>query len=474
MALDGNIFTIDNFKGGLDTRRTPLTAPEDTLRILTNAVINQGGEIEKRFAFVPVCKLDPNYKIIFGQAGTLHAFSFDFVPGIDPGTCPVPIVGHALSGGIPEGTYLNDVEAYKDKFQVASAGGFEGVIFWDGVQILDPLTSASAAGTYSRTFQSKMYRIDRQILRFSGVGDPSVLDPAAPAPNNGAGFIDISEQDPDAEELMGMEIYYGSMAILSRLQTTIWALDPDPAKTAITQTLRIGTVAPHSILQFGTGDVLFLSDSGVRSLHAMTINLAASVNDVGSAIDLILQPIIRDNPDAAAKARATIQPIQGRYWLHLNGQIYVLSYFPAGNITAWSQFDPGFEVQEFAVVQNRVFARGPDNTVYLYGGPSLSEYDSCPVTVRTPHLAIESPTTTKRIKSLDVMCQGAWSLSAGMLPNNTEAYELIANLSDNTYGEQSIPFAAAGSHLSLQLVHQAPGPALLAAIHANVQEGWTK
>jgi hypothetical protein len=206
----------------------------------------------------------------------------------------------------------------------------------------------------------------------------------------------------------------------------------------------------------------------------MTINLAASVGDVGSAIDPILIPIVRDNPTKAAAARATLQPIYGRYWLHLASKIYVLSYFPSSKITACSLFDPGFEVQEFALVQNRVFARGPDNTLYLYGGPTLSEYDSCKVTVRTPHLAIDSPTTTKRIKSLDVMCEGNWSLAAGMMPNRLDAFELIANLADNTYGEKSIPFAGAGSHLAVHLEHQAPGPAKLAAIHANVQPGWTK
>lgn len=472
---DGDVFTISDFKGGLDTRKTALTAPSGTLRILENAVLNQGGEIEKRLAFVPVAMLTYD-QYIFGQGDSLHTFRWGLPPSITPGTCPVPIVPHELTGALTGSPVILDVEAYTGKFQVSMVDPLTGAstVFWDGFVLNDDGLSAPAHGTFSRTFRSKMYRIDGEALRFSGVGDPGVTDPAAVAPHNGAGFINIAEQDPDAEELQGMEIYYSNMAVLSRLQTTVWTLDPDPVKSAIQQTLRTGTVAPHSILQFGTGDVLFLSDSGVRSLHAMTINLAASVSDVGSAIDPILIPILRNKPDKAAAARATVQPIDGRYWLHIDSKIYVLSYFPSSKITAWSILDPGFEVQEFAVVQNRVFARGPDGTVYLYGGPTLSEYDSCKVTVRTPHLAIESPTTTKRVKSLDVMCEGNWSLSAGMLPNRLDAFELVANLSDNTYGEKSIPFAAAGSHLAVHMEHQAPGPAKLAAIHANIQPGWTK
>ena len=488
---EGDVFTINDFKGGLDTRKTALTAPSGTLRILENAVLNQGGEIEKRLAFVPVCQLPPGFSFIFGQGNSLHAFSArpaggGALPAIDPGTCPVPIVPHSLPyPGLGVTTTVTDCETYNGGFQVTgvvTGGGAPGnnAIYWAPagtdplVSLSDPATISAALGSYSRTFDTKMYRLDGSYLRFSGVGDPGELDPAAIAPHNGAGFINIAEKDPDAEELQGMEIYYGNMAILSRLQTTLWVLDPDPVKSLIQQTLRIGTVAPHSILQFGTGDVLFLSDSGVRSLHAMSINLAASVSDVGSAIDPILIPIVRDNPAQAAKARATLQPIDGRYWLHLNGMIYVLSYFPSSKITAWSSFDPGFEVQEFALVQNRVFARGPDNTIYLYGGPALNDYDSCKVTVRTPHLPIDSPTTTKRVKSLDVMCEGNWSLACGMLTNNLDAFELVANLADNTYGEKSIPFAGVGSHLAVHLEHQAPGAAKLAAVHANIQQGWTK
>jgi hypothetical protein len=209
-------------------------------------------------------------------------------------------------------------------------------------------------------------------------------------------------------------------------------------------------------------------------LKALNTTLAASVSDVGSAIDLLLIPIMRSNPGAVFGARAVVQPIQGRYWLHLNGIIYVLSYFPAGEITAWSTFDPGFFVAHFGVVGNAVYVLDSSNNLYLYGGPSLAEYDSCKVTVRTPHHSVESPTTRKRVHAVDVMCEGPWSVSLGMLPNRTDLFELAANIQDNTYGIQTIPFAGYGTHIAAHLEHQAPGPATLAALHFNVEEGSTK
>jgi hypothetical protein len=169
-----------------------------------------------------------------------------------------------------------------------------------------------------------------------------------------------------------------------------------------------------------------------------------------------------------------VQPIQGRYWLSIYDTIYVLSYFPAGNITAWSTFKPGFITQNFAVVNNMVFCLDTARNIYLYGGITRGEYDSSKVTVRTPHLSADNPTENKRIKSVDVMCQGQWSVSIGMLPNNTDLFELCATIQDNTYGFQSIPFAGYGTHFGVHLEHEAPGPALLASLHFNLQEGVVK
>jgi len=257
----------------------------------------------------------------------------------------------------------------------------------------------------------------------------------------------------------------------------MWTLDPDPANDEIGQLLRSGTIAAKSMIQFGTGDVLFLSDSGVRSLKAMNINLAAAVSDVGSAIDSILINVIRDDPGCVVKSRAVVQPIQGRYWLYVDGTIYVLSYYPAANITAWSTFIPDAtheDMLNMIVCLQNIYTFDERGNLNLYGGTDGETYDSCTVTIVTPHMHVSGPTENKRISAVDVMCQGAWSIEIGMLPNKTDQFELVANVQDNTYGVQNIPFAGYGTHVGLRLINSAPGPALLAAVHLNVQEGYTK
>jgi hypothetical protein len=472
---DQRVFSVTDFKEGFDVRKTPLTAPGGSLRILENAVLNQGGEIEKRYAFVPMTTMPPVYGYLLGHRDTLHAFGVNTGGApIPQGVCPVPIVAHNIVFAGTGPYDILDVEPFDELFFVCFQDLGTGITYcwYNGAMVLE-VDSSYSHGTYARTWKSKMYRLDGKYLRFSGVNNPAQNDPNS-TDEPGAGFINTALNDPLGEPLISMEVYYSNMALMSQLQTQIWALDPDPTKDTLGQLLRVGVIAPQSVLQFGTGDILFLSDSGVRSLKSNVINLAASVNDVGSPIDLALIPQIRADPAGVTHAVATVQPIQGRYWLALGPTIYVLSYFPAGHITAWSTLSPGFNVRTFALIGNMVFCDDNSGNIYLYGGASRTEFDSCKITIRTPHMSADSPTEWKRIKSVDVMCQGQWSVSIGMLPNRTDLFELCATIQDNTYGLQSIPFAGYGTHIGVHMEHQAPGEAIMAALHFNLQEGVTK
>lgn len=492
------VFSVTDFKAGLDVRKTPLTAPGGSLRILENAVLNQGGEIEKRQAFALMTTIPPVGAVggveiapyMIGHSGALHVFGSTLDVVVPPGVSPVPIIYHQVMNDVPlpptVGVTLSeilDVEPFDDQFFLCGRT-FEGPTqCWfstvgsggDTLFLVGEADGSMSHGTYARTWKSKMYRLDGEYLRFSGINNPGQNDPDDTT-NPGAGFINLALNDPDGEEVQSMEIFYQSMAVMSRLQTQVWTLDPDPTKDTLAQVLRMGAVTAHTTVQFGTGDVLFLSDSGVRSLKAQSsaFTIAASVGDVGSAIDLILIPVIRTNSIDVQKAEAVVQPIQGRYWLAIGDTIYVLSYFPAGDITAWSTLKPGFKPRCFSIVNNMVFCLDENRNIYLYGGVSRNEYDSCKVTIRTPHMAADNPTENKRIKSVDVMCQGQWTVQIGMLPNNVEAFELCATIQDNTYGLKSIPFAGYGTHFGVHLEHQAPGPALMACLHFNLQEGQVK
>jgi hypothetical protein len=456
--------SIADFRHGLDVRRSPLTAPGGSLQVLDNAFINDGGEIEKRKAFVQVATLPATTYSLFDQGGKLHTFGT-----ADPatvGTLPdigaVPIIYHQLAGGgTIDGGHL-DIDSYKGKFSVSGAIGGVLTSWYDGALRTPP-------GNYNRAFKSKMYSTNGNLLQFSSVDNPAISD-NTPA-NPGGGFIDLSQHDADVEELGGIEIYIDNLAVFARLATQIWAVDPDPTLNTLKQVIRVGSLAPHSIFQFGTGDVLFLSDSGIRSLRALNYTLAAGVVDVGSPIDRLVRDTIRQFPTAAEESRATVQPVAGRYWLNIGNTVFVLSFFPSGKISAWSTFTIPFTVEAWARVANRVYCRS-GNAVYLYGGLDDTSYDTSLCRVRTPHLAADRPTIMKRATAASLVASGAWSMSIGGVVNNPDLFELVANVNGTTLlPSQRIAVNAHSTHFALEFTSNDANPAVLSAAAIDFKSG---
>lgn len=79
-------YEITNFSPGLDSRRSELTSKPGTLEVLNNAHINEGGEVQKRMAFVPIylptgtLGLQPlvNSLLVFGSGATPGGFPVSF------------------------------------------------------------------------------------------------------------------------------------------------------------------------------------------------------------------------------------------------------------------------------------------------------------------------------------------------------------------------------------------------------------
>ena len=81
-------YEIANFQAGMDLRKSPLTAPAGTLRMLQNAHITQGGEIEKREAFQYWCNAPAgSMGLCTDNNGNIYTHLPSGTPGvIDPPT----------------------------------------------------------------------------------------------------------------------------------------------------------------------------------------------------------------------------------------------------------------------------------------------------------------------------------------------------------------------------------------------------
>jgi hypothetical protein len=153
-----------------------------------------------------------------------------------------------------------------------------------------------------------------------------------------------------------MGIFQGRLLVFGSRSIQIWLVNADPSQFSLSQVLdNIGTNAPLSVQQLGDYDIIFLDPStGIRSLRAREVSLNAYVDDVGLPIDETIQAIIAGGTDVSSSA-AIVDPQTKRYWVYINGTIYVLSRYLSSKITAWTTFVPSVDTLGANLVTGGVY-----------------------------------------------------------------------------------------------------------------------
>ena len=566
---------IEDFKGGLDTRRSVLTSKPGTLQVCKNAHITRGGEIEKRKAFATFAALPASTFGLQAAASTLYVFGSSVAPTMPSGVSYQRLIhkdgSTAMTGIRSSANFNGKIYAIAEFANGAIYHYYDGarVGAWDGiattvgsnsgvatamaakVSTVSPFTasavgsvvtitattlnlaftissattnggsntdqtlvtatttaasagvaqvstatvggtfetgdiftltlvsagvtyvfvvSGSAAGTgiTARTFQKKLYSTTSSLLYFSDLSAPASWTSSA-----GGGFINMSNEAAGSEDLTAVASYQQRLAVFSRSAVQVWSMDPDPSKNAQAQVLsNIGTNSAKSVTSFGDLDVFFLADSGIRSLRARDASNAATVSDIGTAIDtLIATDILSVGSSVRDAAVGVIEPQDGRYWLAMGPKIYVFSYFPTPGISAWSTYEPGFTVSDFSVLSSRVYARS-GNTIYLYGGSTNLSYDASEVDVVLPYLDGGKPAHKKSLNAMDMTCDGTWEIYTGCDINAPTVRDHVGTAVGSTWDNNSIRCSGIGTHLGVQLKSAVTGYARISncAVHFDIND----
>jgi hypothetical protein len=459
-------YAIEDFKQGMDLRRSYTTAPAGSLRVLRNCFITAGAEIEKRAAFVlfKAAPLRPELPTQYSSQGVISRNGLVYTVGIGPGSITEP------SGPTDVGVVYLPLSVYDISQQrVFSWQLFNGEFYivmredatgkyqhyykqkrvTDSTPGFNPdLQDVSAV----RVYGLKMYGLSGETLRFSAINDPTQWNPPPSTTADGSGYLHLSSQDSDSTDLSALEVYYSQMAIFSRRTTQFWSLAADSTQNAFRQLLRhTGCIAASTAMQFGNGDIMYLSSSGVRSLRVQNISLTAGTTDVGTPIDELMRQLMITNGEYWFYfARTMIQPRTGRLFIMLPDRVLVLSTFQEPPITAWSYFDAPFGFDDCCVADPYLMFRGTDGNLYQYGGPGLNTYDTTEAEVITPALACNSPSTNKIFHGFDVGAQGTWTLSVGCDPNNQATEETVATFTGATYVNPQMTMPESSTHISLR------------------------
>lgn len=455
---------VESFSGGVDRSRPRYVGPAGTLWSGINGHLTRGGDFEKRKEFAVHLNLPAG---TFGMAKTADGL-YTFGSAADP--------------GVPAGiTYMrleHPTDAARTMTKVLSWDLFAGLLyviakydngdvrhFYDGAHVDDwnaGGTNPTGYGSIAKTHRRKVYSPVGSILWFSELDVGNVFDTA----ESGSGFQNMSNHHSGSDVVRAMTTYNELLAIMSRRVIQIWDMQDDDANNAPFQTLtETGTRSPRSVQGFGDVDAFYLSDSGVRSLRARSGTNLAGVNDVGTPIDPLIREYIGTLTDAQVEdACSTVEPVDGRYWLALGGRIFVFSYFPTKKISAWSWYEPGFDITDLVTLNDRVYARAGD-VIYLYGGASNDSYGSdYDVTAALPFLSGGKPGTFKNLNGMDLASTGTWNCKVLVDPNDEAQYIDVGDLQGVTWFDDGIGVPGHCTHISPVLVHRGAGQASVSQI----------
>ena len=329
------------------------------------------------------------------------------------------------------------------------------------------VASTFTPGEYAKPAKSKMYSTSAATLFFSKIDNPADLTDT----NNGAGFINLSNNALGSEKLSSLANYQNNLAIFSERTVQIWFIDVDAGQNQQLQVLNnTGAIGPESVIEFGDSDVFYLSESGIRSLRARDASNAAFTSDVGNAIDPLLIEELKTNRLAAKASVGVLEPRDGRYMLAIGPKIYVFSYFPASKVSAWSVYEPGFNVTAWAIVGRKLYCRAGD-ILYLFGGDDGDTYDASEVVVQLPYLDARSPATFKQFTGMDMACEGQWLVQTCTDPNDLTKRQDVATVYQTTYSLGHVTLQEYSTMLAFRLVNDQDGPARIGNMVLHYDSG---
>lgn len=333
---------------------------------------------------------------------------------------------------------------------------------------------ASGTGSSAFTYKQRMWSVAGTLFLGSKLNDPSNWSDSAAA----SGFvqIDASNESEGSERLVCVGQYSNYAVVFGRSQIRLYTISTDAAEISFYQSLdNTGTFAQRSVLAYGNNDVFYLDPTGVRSIRARDVLNAAYVNDVGTAIDPFVHEHLRTLAiDTIARAVSVVEPVDGRYWLAVDNRIYVLSYFPSSKVTAWSYYELPVKIEDFVRDSAKLYVRGNDDKIYLYGGDSGEEYPADNeqiVRVELPFLSADSPATQKMLVGMDIAINNEWLVKMLPDPNKETIEQTIGKLTRNSFHEPHIPITARTSHFAFTLECSNAGYASLSGLLIHFQGG---
>jgi hypothetical protein len=318
-----------------------------------------------------------------------------------------------------------------------------------------------------RTHKRKVYAGAGPLLFFSAVNEPTQWNSDSDSDDAGAGFIPVANHVGGSESVDGLDIYQGRLGVFSRSVIQLWTMQADDTLNNPDQFLEnTGTRAPRSTLEFAGNDVFYLDDLGVRSIRARGETNNAFASELGAAINPVIRAWMRNSAtqEQIEGAVSAVEPVDGRFWLAIGTRVFVFSFYPNTGIAAWTWYDLDFGVTDLARTANKLWARGDDNHLYLYGGDSGEQYEALPVTIALPFTSMQKDGTFKSFNGMDMAATGAWTAEWLIDPNEQAGPVYLGKYDGVTFTKANWDGVGDTTHIAVNMTRTVDDGAVAAGI----------
>lgn len=267
---------------------------------------------------------------------------------------------------------------------------------------------------------------DRQTVYFSRLLDGSDFS------GGDSGSLSINSVFPNNDQIVGLAAHNGFLIIFGRNNIAIYANPIDVTALTLAEFIpNVGCIGRDTIVSTGT-DILFLSDSGVRSLQRVIQEKSLPFRDVSKNVrDELISNVASET---ASNIKAVYYDRDAFYLLSLptTGFIYCFdtrAYLQDGSsrVTIWNSLDP----KAFCVNSSKQLLIGKNGYIGKYDG-----YTDNGTTYRfkyfTNYFDFGEPTSLKILKKLGFVIIGGSgdeiAIKYGF--DYTESYSAVTKILD--------------------------------------------
>ena len=466
-----SVKSFEDWSDGLDVRRPKNLDNQKSLIELHNAYVTNGGAIRRRPGAKYLLTQNSNDGGLTAHNGKLITFN--------PSIASLNTIadGHntevwGLRSSPPSGASKPVHCDYAAGFNT----GFYFVLTWDNNKTCHYWVSdfttrpGSSIGIVSGApttkgcvvWNQRVYAIsnDGTKVQYSNLSKPDDWT------GGDAGFIPTGEMALNDNIAKALTVISNRLVVFMADCIQIWALDPDPKKVELEEQVGgIGTRWPGSVKTINK-DVFFLSDLGIRSLGSQTMMQNIKGSDIGSAIDALVAPHIRNE---MADIDSQFYPGEGQYWLLIRDKanvssgahtIFVLSKSKADKLNAWSTYSFGsagnYNMMQFAHLGEKLYGLNADPTPLLYvmdhdcdtDGQSKSPF---PVKIQSPFYAFGQEGQYKMFTAMEAIFEGVVTMEHCVNPNDISDKTHAFEVAGDTRTVPSIPLGILAPTMSTRI-----------------------